>query len=259
MKTSAGAILLLTAVAMAHRDHKGKLKAGQADEACAWSNDSEDCDDGLTCWKGACKDRDPPKIHLSFGGMAAPKPFVLPPKLELKFPGPGGKTVDCADVVAECEGPLHPHCLAAKAGSAEGRYWAKNCRKSCGLCALEESVEKKFDQWDVTQQQQQQQQQHGVAARQAQSAMPVRGMNALPQQQQQQQQQRGGGAGIYNSGGNSGAVGGGGGGGGGGGDHVALWSGVAVLVLLGLGKQAHQAGAAAAASRQETYNPVPGI
>ena len=243
--------LLLLSCALAHRDHKGKLAAGQDGEACTWSNDSEDCDDGLTCWHNMCKDRDPPTIHLSFGGMAAPKPFVLPPKVELKFPGPRGATLDCADIVDECEGPAHPHCQAAQAGSAEGRYWAQNCRKSCGLCALEEAVEKKFDAWDSSQAGSQASSQAGsrgrAVARKAQGA-PVRGMNAQPR-----------GAAVsaaasYRAGANSGAVGGGGGDD----DHVWLWSGVAVLVLVGLGYQAHAAGRSAA-SRQETYNPVPGI
>ena len=267
--------------ALAHRDHPGKIRQGKVDEACDWNNDSEDCDDGLTCWKGVCKDRDPPMIHLTFPkGMAAPKPFQLPPKVELKFPGTN-KAVDCNDVVEECEGPSHPACVAAKAGKND--FWAQNCRKSCGLCAIEEQVEKQYDNWDQQEQAVPQQPAQTIAQRRAQLEQQLHQLQAQ-QRESTQQSFRGSAAKAQQwpsaaedeQAARPQARGGGGAGeaqaaGAGGGSDVLTFSLVAVVVLVAFGFKAHASavpgqsnfggvgGDATGSSSSSSYNPVPGI
>lgn len=276
-------LLCSTGRALAHRDHAGKIKQGKVDEPCDWNNDSEDCDDGLTCWKGVCKDRDPPMIHLTFPkGMSAPKPFQLPPKVELKFPGTS-KTVDCNDVVEECEGPSHPACVAAKAGKND--FWAQNCRKSCGLCAIEEQVEKQYDNWDQQEQAAPQQPAQTVAQRRAQLEQQLHQLQAQQQGAGTRQSFRGNaakaqqwpsGAAEDEEAAQPRAQGGGQAGqaqaaGAGNGSDVLTFSLVAIVVLVAFGFKAHASAVpgqsnfggagddATGSSSSSSYNPVPGI
>jgi hypothetical protein len=107
--------------------------------------EGKDCETGLTCYKGTCEDRDPPVITLDFGnGIKSAPALTMMPKVELKFPG-SKKSVDCNDIVEECDDYAHPNCQAARAGAKEAVYWRKYCRKSCGLCALEVKAEKSFE------------------------------------------------------------------------------------------------------------------
>ena len=89
------------------------------DQACDWATEG-DCEEGLECWKGFCKDREPPKITLFFGNNAVGsknspanvqpigghphyKRHSQAPDVELKFPG--GKKVSCDDLIDNCVGP----------------------------------------------------------------------------------------------------------------------------------------------------------
>jgi hypothetical protein len=133
--------LRIALATLAHGQNK------KIDEACDWAREG-DCEEGLECWKGYCKDREPPKINLFFGNdnkhLITPSLPAKQPDVELEFPG--NKKVSCKDLIENCVGPEHQNCKAAsRGGTAAANYWAINCRKSCKLCKMEEAAESRFE------------------------------------------------------------------------------------------------------------------
>lgn len=64
------------------------VKIGAMHDSCDWNKEGKDCEEGLTCYKGTCEDRDPPVITLDFGnGVKSAPALGMMPKVELKFPG----------------------------------------------------------------------------------------------------------------------------------------------------------------------------